>query len=424
MYNVYTFEKKIHETQSKDSLKREMYKTNSFRDKKFVKRREDLAIRYRQRMTDFISKISDRTLIQNHPYTVESSLDQGKSMRSTFRTEKERINASVENNSIFDSTPSPNLEKSFQLRPRQPEKEIGDPKFRHQPKTTIERVMDAIQKNALLDADYKQKQTLSVSPIRGFRNRAPHYSSVITAKGSKKSSSRQTSHISIKAKNLLPHLHEKTHYKAATTFTLSHPQNFYCPRSNSGKNQKEIISQKVLYSAFKNIEGKHRAITSQYGQQTDYTPNARIPTEASDGIDAGNINISDITREVLRKNYIFRQKSQEIRNATIAKSKLLQKRVMTKARLDSNIPKKMLFRDHIDAYSPKKKVKKLKRNNSSKPICVEIDEKFLSSSSDGSNHSPTAHGGAKLTGKSTKKVKVPVIHKFNDKDESNFSIKL
>ena len=61
-------------------------------------------------------------------------------MRSTFRTEKERINASLQTNSIFESTPSPSLQESFSLRPRQKEKEIGDCKFRHKPKSTIERV--------------------------------------------------------------------------------------------------------------------------------------------------------------------------------------------------------------------------------------------------------------------------------------------
>ena len=93
-----------------------------------------MAIRYRERMTRFISKVRERGIKIKDPLvdTIKTNLNtgfsftEGRSMRSTFRTEKERIIASLQTNSIYDSTPSPNFEKSFNLRPRQPEKEIGD----------------------------------------------------------------------------------------------------------------------------------------------------------------------------------------------------------------------------------------------------------------------------------------------------------
>lgn len=37
MFNVFSFEKELNKASSKDAIRREMYKTNSFRDRKFVK---------------------------------------------------------------------------------------------------------------------------------------------------------------------------------------------------------------------------------------------------------------------------------------------------------------------------------------------------------------------------------------------------
>ena len=63
--------------------------------------------------------------------------------------------------------------------------------------------------------------------------------------------------------NILPHLHIKTHYKAATQFTLAYPGSFYCPTTTNlgeaiekAKSDKEKLSQRNLFNAFKNIECK------------------------------------------------------------------------------------------------------------------------------------------------------------------------
>jgi hypothetical protein len=61
------------------------------------------------------------------------------------------------NNSIFESTPSPDPSKSFELRPRQREKEIGDSKIRYKPKFLIERVLDTVQNNSFIFADDNAK---------------------------------------------------------------------------------------------------------------------------------------------------------------------------------------------------------------------------------------------------------------------------
>jgi hypothetical protein len=73
-------------------------------------------------------------------------------LRSTFKTEKERIKENL-SQSFYDTTPMPDPNKSFGLRPRMPEKEIGDPKFRYRPKYSVERVLDTVQQNSFLFGD-------------------------------------------------------------------------------------------------------------------------------------------------------------------------------------------------------------------------------------------------------------------------------
>lgn len=100
-------------------------------------------MRYRQRMTDFIVRISESPVKKVHPYKHPSA--EGRSMRTTFRTEKERIKANIQRNRIYETTPSPGVNKTLDIRRRRPEKELGGPKFRQKPSTTLERVMGKIQ---------------------------------------------------------------------------------------------------------------------------------------------------------------------------------------------------------------------------------------------------------------------------------------
>lgn len=75
-------------------------------------RRENMAMKYRERISEFITtintdksyKMNDELLdvLKNNPNNIKRVIDNS-SMRSTFKTEKERILANLANNSIYDS---------------------------------------------------------------------------------------------------------------------------------------------------------------------------------------------------------------------------------------------------------------------------------------------------------------------------------
>ena len=188
-------------------------------------------------------------------------------MRATFKTEKERIIANIANNSIYDSWPLPNPNKSFELRPREPEKEIGDSKIRYKPKFLVERVKDTVDKNSFLFTKGPPRSKSSLSPINKSHlssTQKGEYLNIMVTKSHKlkgNSSSRLENKLS--PKSILPHLHVKTHFKAATTFTLAYPGSFYWPTTKSigkaiekAKSDRDKLSVRNLFNTFKNIECK------------------------------------------------------------------------------------------------------------------------------------------------------------------------
>jgi hypothetical protein len=123
-------------------------------------------------MTEFIAninkkgyKVKDGLMDRINKYPYQANIGDNNSMRTTFKTEKDRIRNSLIDNSIYESAPSPDPNKSFELRPRQPEKEIGDAKIRYQPRLLIERVMDTVNKNSSLFVDDNLRSS-SISPLR------------------------------------------------------------------------------------------------------------------------------------------------------------------------------------------------------------------------------------------------------------------
>ena len=170
MYNLYSFEKS---SKSIEGRKKSISDTTSFKTSKYEKRRESMAIKYRERIADFITTINaDRSyrinddLVDNimfNPSNTRRAID-NKSMRSTFRTEKERIFANVANNSIYECCPCQEQNKSFELRPRVPTKEIADAKIRYKPKYLIERVKEAVERNSCLFSQDPPRSKSSISP--------------------------------------------------------------------------------------------------------------------------------------------------------------------------------------------------------------------------------------------------------------------
>lgn len=235
-----------------------------------------MAMKYRERISEFITtintdksyKMNDELLdvLKNNPNNIKRVIDNS-SMRSTFKTEKERILANLANNSIYDSWPLPNPNKSFELRPRAPEKEIGETVIRYKPKYIVERVKDTVDKNSVLFTFEGSRSKSSLSPINRSQASSAQkgeYLNIMISKSRKlKGNSSSRLETKLSPKSILPHLHVKTHFKAATTFTLAYPGSFYCPATTSigqaienMKTDKEKLSVRNLFNTFKNIECK------------------------------------------------------------------------------------------------------------------------------------------------------------------------
>ena len=161
-----------------------------------------MAMKYRERITDFITTINnDKSYRINDELIQAIKLNQSnlrwaeesKTMRSTFRTEKERIFANILNNSIYDSCPSQSQNKSFELRPRIPEKELADAKIRYKPKYLLERVKDAVDKNSFLFAQDHPRSKSTTSPharsIQKSTNKGEYFDIIMSSMGNENNSS-------------------------------------------------------------------------------------------------------------------------------------------------------------------------------------------------------------------------------------------
>jgi hypothetical protein len=109
-------------------------------------------------------------------------------------------------------------------------------------------------------------------------------------------------------KSILPHLHNKTHFKAATTFTLAYPGSFYCPSTKSAKkaidkagSERYKSSQRFVFNAFKNIE------SSLINKNSNNKNSLRIKHTTS-VIEDPQIDISRIAKDVLVNCQVLRRK--------------------------------------------------------------------------------------------------------------------
>jgi hypothetical protein len=253
MFNIYSFEKKIkQEDDVKETEQKEKRIMSTHR-----KTRDVLAENYQKRVASFIREMVDSPVANNDEYSIRttllssknrnkfksmefSSIDNDdkelsqtmktagttknshnrrykndKSNKSTnssfqqptpdfryasFRTEKERIANNIKINQQFcDSVPNPDkfgFHKS--LRARRESKELG-PQFRFTAKSGIERIYD--QLSTRMTSAFQTRELASDKLSSTIRDR-----------------NRQNQTIS--PNQLLPSIHHKTHFKAATSLFL------------------------------------------------------------------------------------------------------------------------------------------------------------------------------------------------------------
>jgi len=127
-------------------------------------------------------------------------------------------------------------EQLMDLRPRVVEKEIGPPKFRHKPITRIEQVYDALAGRT--SSNIGPKEIIDPKHAKRARNQSTMATmqpsplkidldvDLSRQSSTKKHSTRQPSPKMLPdivgPKQIVPKLHNKTHFKAATSVFLNH----------------------------------------------------------------------------------------------------------------------------------------------------------------------------------------------------------
>lgn len=119
------------------------------------------------------------------------------------------------------------------LRPRNKDKELAHPSFKHTAKTRIEQVYDALsRRTSTVIATKEILDPNTVRRIRGYsvlamspNTEASEFNSTLAATG--RATIKQKSPIGklpelVRPQDLIPKLHEKTHFKAATSVFLDH----------------------------------------------------------------------------------------------------------------------------------------------------------------------------------------------------------
>ena len=290
MFNIYSFERKV---QEEDKTRQDIEK-----DKKVMsshrKMRDIMAENYQRRVAMFIREMVDSPVEHTDEYTMRTTIlsaknrnkfksmefssigndDQStknttKTMTSTkrthnqryrdksvknttfssfqqptpdfrfasYRTEKERIENNIKYNQQFcDSVPNPDkfiFHKT--LRARDESKDVG-PQFRFTAKSGVERVYD--QLNTRITSAFQARELASDKLQSTIRHR------------------RQNQTIS--PKQLLPSIHHKTHFKAATSvFLKSELENSLKDKSNYLSRALRDVSPSFTNMSVDNLTERH-----------------------------------------------------------------------------------------------------------------------------------------------------------------------
>ena len=169
--------------------------------------------------------MADEPVKENDYYTFNSDkfeheqktkgIGEGNFRFGSFKYEDERLNKIQERLNFLDSAPKEHEFDAFNqsLRKRNKTKEVG-PEWRYRPTNSIERVFDTL----------KNRELGHFNSADIANNMATQRMSGRRATSTLQQSTRINSpeHRLIPAKNLLPTIHQKTHFKATTSVFLKH----------------------------------------------------------------------------------------------------------------------------------------------------------------------------------------------------------
>eukprot|EP00347_Sterkiella_histriomuscorum_P007413 403349018 len=276
MFNVYKFENNViserQTIQDPSQNERLIFIKN--------KKRDEMSKKYRDRVAEFIKEMAQKPVVVKDYYERQPTAD--KLQKSVFRftynsSQKERIAETSKNQSFFESEPLDLYKKGFLLRPREPEKEIGPQFMKFKAISTVERVFDSVNTSLQSTARDKSFYSVQTSPLRS--------SLMIMQKNQSKQQSQNnnqnTSYLSPKAL-LLPELHQKTHFKGATSILMQHQGSLHLEKEElnrqfmngaSGQDIHHHLNNSIDVSLKKSHtkNAKTMALNSQRNTQNNFT---------------------------------------------------------------------------------------------------------------------------------------------------------
>ncbi|CDW86033.1 UNKNOWN [Stylonychia lemnae] len=257
MYNVFRFQKKkdLDDLQQIKQIKDEQL------NYKHKEQREMLSQQYKKRVANFIKEMAENPIVENDQYTniqedkiklnkkkfLNTQINQDRNNLqellhpASFRFQdkaSDRLQKSKIQNEFLDIIPNPNMNQTFHkmIRQRNQEKELNGT-FRFRASNSIDRVIDNastyyIQQDVHHQLQMKQ-QVQQLNRMKGTEK------SQIT---DRQSISTNTARQIINPKDILPSLHQKTHFKGATTFFMN-TQDAGILNFNNNDHQTESIFQ-------------------------------------------------------------------------------------------------------------------------------------------------------------------------------------
>lgn len=266
MYNVFTNDKKLAQVQELEKMKKKFIQDEPERKKK----QEKLSNSYKKRVENFVLQMAEKPLV-THDFVpaVQKIRDEDPSrflgpssvIIRSFKHEKDRIKENIENykNSRMEYTNNP-----FEFRKREVSREI-QPMMRFTSKTNFERVANRLK--VLMQNPNHDTRALA----KGTENLSDSF--ILELSKSPQATNKYL------AKNLLPELNTKTHFKATHSFFLGLPDTLMDkhlgkPQTENAQKRKENADASPKAHPLK---GKYRSSADSFTSDMSPKPGANLP---------------------------------------------------------------------------------------------------------------------------------------------------
>ncbi|CAD8160040.1 unnamed protein product [Paramecium pentaurelia] len=292
MFNSYQYDKQLAFTKEIDKIKKDYLKQRE--NRKELNQR--LSKNYKKRIENFVINMLENPIVCNEYKPPEAyqfrdedptkNLGDPQIYVKGFKHEKDRIQEAQEKNNNLDFLPNLKVGK-YCFRERDPSKDIKRDVFRYRDKTALARIEQFLK-------DHTQSQVENMKLDHKKILNLEHFSEGMSSLERKAYLSR------LIAKNLLPSLHNKTHFQAAQTMYNNLPLTLM----EHARSLPQVHTQE---------DSRRKPPTSQEKQKT--IPNDNLNkqddngTQPKQGNETETFNPVETSKQILKKCNIIKERN-------------------------------------------------------------------------------------------------------------------